>query len=280
MVCVQGVVKRVLPLLLALLAESCTGGDEPSPTEAPSSPPVTTTSSPVSSTTSPAPSPTNGEPLELEVWLTRGGKLFETTRTVPHTLAVGEASIEELLAGPTEAEADAHVGTRIEEGTELESITITRGIAFVEFTSHPEHDPISDAQVVYTLTQFQTVQSVQINEQEGGPLSREDLAQDVLPPIIVATPSIGDEVSSPVTVSGTADTFEAVVSFRILDEDGHKIAHTTVLASCGTGCRGDYTKDIEFSVDHTQPGTIVVYDVSEENGRAVAVQRIPVTLTA
>jgi Immunoglobulin-like domain of bacterial spore germination len=81
-------------------------------------------------------------------------------------------------------------------------------------------------------------------------------------------------------VSGTADVFEATVSIRVLDSAGHEIARTFTTATCGTGCRGDYSVPIDYSVPRTQRGVIEVFESSAENGQAIKVQRIPVTLTA
>ena len=138
---------------------------------------------------------------------------------------------------------------------------------------------MSDAQIVYTLSQFPTVQRVMINHQEGGPLSRHDLAGQ-LPPIVVASPSIGSQIGSPVTVSGSADVFEATVSIRILDQQGHRIADTFATATCGSGCRGTYSKVVTYSLASAQSGTIVVFEASGETGAPIHVQRIPVVLSA
>ncbi len=99
-----------------------------------------------------------------------------------------------------------------------------------------------------------------------------------LPAITVQSPVIGAQVTSPVTVSGTADVFEAVVSVRILDSAGHEIARTFTTASCGTGCRGDYSVTVSYSVPRTEPGTIEVFESSAKNGLPVNVQLIPVTM--
>jgi hypothetical protein len=87
-------------------------------------------------------------------------------------------------------------------------------------------------------------------------------------------------VSSPVTVSGTADVFEAVVSVRVLDSAGNEIARTFTMASCGTGCRGDYSVAVSYTVPADQPGTVQVFESSAKNGQPVNVQLIPVLLSA
>ena len=100
-----------------------------------------------------------------------------------------------------------------------------------------------------------------------------------MPAIVVTEPSPGDTISSPVTVAGTADVFEATVSIRILGADGTRLADTFATATCGTGCRGDYSKRVTFTVSTEQEGTVMVFESSAENGRPINVVRVPVTLT-
>lgn len=100
------------------------------------------------------------------------------------------------------------------------------------------------------------------------------------PAIMVTSPGSGDEVSSPVSIEGNADVFEATVSIAILDSAGKPIVRTFTTASCGTGCRGTFSKAVPFTVDTTQPGTIRVYESSAEDGKPINVVDIPVTLVA
>ncbi|MGH2578651.1 MAG: Gmad2 immunoglobulin-like domain-containing protein, partial [Actinomycetota bacterium] len=46
------------------------------------------------------------------------------------------------------------------------------------------------------------------------------------PAIVVTSPRSGDEVSSPVSIEGNADVFEATVSIDILDSAGKPIVRT------------------------------------------------------
>jgi hypothetical protein len=85
-------------------------------------------------------------------------------------------------------------------------------------------------------------------------------------------------VTSPLRISGTADVFEAVVSYRILDEHGAVIAEGTTMATCGSGCRGDYSVRVPFTVDHRQTGTVQVFEVSAKDGSDVNVVEVPVIL--
>ena len=81
---------------------------------------------------------------------------------------------------------------------------------------------------------------------------------DQLPAIIVEHPRIGQRISSPVTISGSADVFEAVVSIEILDEHRRTVASSVTMATCGTGCRGSYATEVRYHVGTRQPGTIRV----------------------
>ncbi len=98
------------------------------------------------------------------------------------------------------------------------------------------------------------------------------------PPIVVQTPRAGDEVVSPVTVSGSANVFEATVAIAIFDDDGQQLAATFATASCGSGCRGTYTAEVAFFVEERQDATIEVFEESAEDGTAINVVRVPVVL--
>src|ERR1700723_921895 len=66
---------------------------------------------------------------------------------------------------------------------------------------------------------------------------------------------------------------------RILDSAGNEIPRTFTTASCGTGCRGDYSVAVSYLVPRTEHGTIEVFESSAKSGPPVNVQLIPVTLT-
>ena len=252
----------------------------------------TSTSTPVPSATPPG---GTSRQTVLQTWFTRQGKLFVTERTIPATVGVGRAALDRLLAGPSAAEYAAGVRSQIPAGTRLLGLRISAGTATADFT--PSFDsaassstmPLRIAQVVYTLTQFPSVTGVrfEINGQGvtvigGVPVQDPQTAamyDGYLPAIIVRNPVIGEQVTGPVTVSGTADVFEAVVSVRILDSAGGEIARTFTTASCGTGCRGDYSVAVSYTVPRAEPGTIEVFESSAKDGQPINVQQIPVTLT-
>ena len=270
-----------------------------SPTAPAHSQPASTAQPPSGSlgpTPVPSATPSGGTSRQtvLQTWFTRQGRLFVTERTVPATAGVGRAAVDRLLAGPSAAEYAAGVRSQIPAGTRLLGLRITGGSATADFTSSfgsaadPSTMPLRIAQVVYTLAQFPSVTGVrfEINGQGvtvigGVPVQDPQtpaMYDGYLPAIIVRNPVIGERVTGPVTVSGAADVFEAVVSVRILDSAGGEIARTFTTASCGTGCRGDYSVAVSYTVPREEPGIIEVFENSAKDGQPVNVQQIPVTL--
>jgi hypothetical protein len=288
-----------LPVVLigvALLAAACGTGPAGSLGPAPAG-----AARPSGSASSPSPRPSassqpaqSARQISLQVWFTRHGQLFSTERTIPATPGVGQAALDQMLAGPSAAEAAAGLLSQIPAGTGVRGLNISSGTATVDLSSSFGSSASAPAmalriaQTVYTLTQFPQVTGVrfQINGQAvtligGVPVQSAQtraMYTSYLPAITVQDPAIGGHVTSPVTVSGTADVFEAVVSLRVLDSAGHELARTFTNATCGTGCRGSYAATISYSVTQSEPGTIEVFETSAKDGSPVNVQLIPVTL--
>jgi len=99
-----------------------------------------------------------------------------------------------------------------------------------------------------------------------------------LEPIEVISPARGDDVTSPVTVTGTADVFEGTVQIWVIDQTNNVIASTFTTATCGSGCRGEFSVEVPYSVGSTQSGEILVFEESAEDGKRLHMVRIPVTL--
>jgi hypothetical protein len=266
----------------------------------PASTPTTTatrTGSPTRSTTGsssgPAQSTATTQPSGVgshtfEIWLVRAGKLVVTKRTGPVTVTPARQALTALIAGPTAAERDTGMQTAIDPSTKPD-VSLKDGIATVDLPSSPYWETLvplatqlRSAQVVYTLTQFPTISKVQFRPEKDAqsgvwPLGRADFAE-LLPPILVTTPGIDQRVSSPVTIAGTADVFEATVSMRIL-VNGKEIATRFTTATCGTGCRGRFSLAVPYRVTREQNGLIEIYEVSPKDGSQNAVVQIPVILT-
>lgn len=262
-------------------AASAAPSAEPSPS-APATPPPTPTPATVT------------QPVRL--WLTLeewAGLTVREAQVTPPQFA--RAALNELFKGPNQSELSNGWGTAIPGGTELLGIDIANGAATVDLSSEFESGGgslsarLRLAQLVYTLTEFQTVQSVALEiegqpattfSSEGividGPMTRADF-EDLMAPIIVETPTAGQRVTSPVRISGNANVFEATVSIEILVGDETAAAAFTT-ATCGTGCRGTYSKNVRFQVPEEVEAVIRVFESSAQNGAPIHVVSVPVVL--
>jgi germination protein M len=291
----------------ASVAAGC-GGDDPvavgpvpSEQEAPAASPAPPAAAPAPPAASPGapgePSEEAAETTTYEVWFALGDKLFVARRTQEATRRVGTAALEALLAGPSQDEAGASVTTAIPEDTQLLGLSVEDRVATVDLSSEFESGGGSLSmflrlgQVVYTLTQFPTVDRVRFHldgepvdvfSGEGivldDPVTRKDY-EDLLPIILVERPLVGERVASPLEIEGSANVFEANVTVRVLDARGRELARTFTTATCGTGCRGDFSVAVPFTVGSEQRGMLVVSDDDADgDGSPQHEVRIPVML--
>ena len=84
--------------------------------------------------------------------------------------------------------------------------------------------------------------------------------------IVLETPKPGENLTSPVTVSGTASVFEGTVQIRIIGEDGEEIVSTFATASGGAPGRGEFSKKIPFRVSEAQEALIEAYEADVATG--------------
>ena len=225
--------------------------------------------------------------------------LVPVLREVPETQAVGTAALNALLAGPNDAELGARPAmyTAIPEGTRLLGLTIEGGIATVNLSREFESGGGSAsvlgrlAQVVFSLTQFPSVQGVrfeldgepvEVFSGEGvvlsEPVGRDDY-YDQLPPIWVNRPAWGGVLANPATIGGFANTFEATFQVRLLDGQGRTLAQGPVMATCGTGCWGTFEVSVAYTVARAGWGSLQVFEFSAADGSEVNLTEYPVWLT-
>jgi hypothetical protein len=225
-------------------------------------------------------------------------KLVPVERRVPRTVAVARAAMGELLRGPSADEAAFRtpISTAIPRDTILLDITISEGVATVDLSREFESGGGSAsmlgrlAQVVYTLTQFPTVQSVnfrldgepvEVFSGEGivldGPSAREHYTEQ-LPEIFADRPAFGSTPSKPVRVTGLTRVFEATFIVGLYDKDGDEITRQVVTATCGTGCWGSFDVSLPYDVDVRQTGSLVVWAGSARDGSPENVRSYPVGL--
>jgi hypothetical protein len=231
----------------------------------------------------------------VSVYFMRGQFVGSAHRAFPATNAPARAALTQLLSGPTSAERRAGLHTQLPPGTKLLGLTISDGVATVDLSAPfaAGGAVLGDrgrlAQVVYTLTQFPTVNGVRFRV-DGDPVtfrSGEGQVQtrpqtrssfeDVTPAIFVELPAVGDQVGSPLLIQGTANTFEAQFFARVRDADGKTLTNSSIMATSGSGTRGTFNEAIDFST--TSPTiTLEVYESSAADGSEINLVRIPLKL--
>jgi immunoglobulin-like protein involved in spore germination/sporulation and spore germination protein len=218
-----------------------------------------TTSAPPTTTNAGAGTTTNGQPLSLALYfLAPDGQLVATSRPVEHTQTPGAATLHELVTPP------GGMTTHVPDGLQL---TIADGKAHVTGSAL---DDAALAQIVYSLTTFPTVQSVNGK-------TRADV-EKIVPPILVEQPSPGESVTSPLDVTGTANTYEATFNYQLEDAAGKVLAKDFVTATSGSGTRGTFDFTVPFTVDTAQDGKLSVFEVSAEDGSVIHKRVIPLRL--
>ena len=305
---------------LMAFATACspTGGLGPVPSRAPTAAPSVdqgepdltpapsgTASSPSIPSGSPdaGPSASPGGTTIVRTYFYLGGEpgtygLVPLLREVPETRAVAGAAMNALLTGPTVTESAGRVITSaVPAGSRLLGLTIEGGVATVDLSSEFESGGGSASvlirlgQVVFTLTQFPTVQSVRFEiegrpvtvfSSEGivldGPVGRADYA-DLLPAIFVDRPAYGAGLGNPARIAGSANVFEAAFRVTLLDGGGVTLADLPAMATCGTGCHGTFDLTVPYSVSEAGWGTLRVWDGSAKDGSPENVRDYPVWLT-
>ena len=96
-------------------------------------------------------------------------------------------------------------------------------------------------------------------------------------PIRIRTPRRGDDVLSPVVVSGTAISKSGEIVVDVLDAQGMELAAMNVRIDCGTSCRGEFRARLAFYVTARQQGTIEAFEVGP-GGLAEHLVEIGITL--
>ncbi len=257
---------RALPLLLVVVAAAGCGHSKSATTVTP----ATTTSGAPTTTTATASTTTEPQPeVALRVYFVRDGRIAPVRRLVPGTPAIGQAALDELAAGPSSDERAGGLSTAL-GSLRLSGLSIKDGEADLGALTHVSQ--LAEAQIVYTLTQFPTVRKVRIGDDV---LDRSDV-EDVTPVILVESPLPGETVTSPITVRGTSNTFEATMRVEIR-RGSQVLTGETVTATSGSGQRGTYSATLDVDAP-PGPITLVAFEPSAENGRPLHTVTVPLTL--
>jgi germination protein M len=207
------------------------------------------------------------------------GKVQATGRMVLAGPAVARTAIVELLKGPQAVEQQPGLAaeTAIPAGTELRALSVADGVADIELSQGLSRP--AQAQVVYTLTQFPTIQRVRFlsDGEPRAPARGRRAYETQTPAILVLSPLPGESVESPFEVSGTANTFEATFQYELQDANGSVLTKDFVTATSGSGTRGTFRFPVRYDVP-PQYGSLAVFEISAEDGSRTNERSIPLSL--
>jgi Immunoglobulin-like domain of bacterial spore germination/Sporulation and spore germination len=249
----------VVPSLLAavIVIAACSGGDTKTVT-------VRETVTETTSGTVPSEAPSI-----VTLYFLRDGKVAPVARWVTTGPDVAATAIHELLET-----TEAGLSSAIPPGATLGAVEVNGDLATVGITPEPK-DAAARAQIVYTLTALPNVKRVSF----GGatPVGRRAF-ENQTPSVLVESPLPGEQVESGFEVSGTANTFEATFNYELKDAAGKVLRKNFVTATSGSGTRGTFAFTVDYELDKPQKGTLVVFELSAEDGSRINESEIPLQL--
>jgi hypothetical protein len=246
------VTRLLLVGLAAMLLVGCSGDDESQST--------TTETTP-------------GEVTQARVYFLLDENVWPVAREISAEADAATEIVEQLEAGPTEDERAIGLGSSFP----AQAVTVSEvanGVATVELDE--ELTAEQRAQLVYSLTALEpVVRSVEI---DGERLTRGDFEEQT-PHVLVESPLAFQEVGSPVTARGTANTFEATFDYELADTDGRIVDENFVTATSGTGTRGTFEfRTAEYEIPFDGVGALIVFERSAEDGSRMNVVEIPLRM--
>lgn len=295
--------RMFMPVLVAMLVVACgvAGPDvSTTATAGPSTTAPSTTPSPDPASTVPTPD------LAISAWFLideagqegrPGPFLVPVSRGTSETSATAAAALNALIAGPTRDELSAAppLSSMIPPSSSLNDVTVEGGTATVDVdAAFGLADPsaaaaVRVAQVVFTLTQFPTIDEVRFledgapvdvqtsqGELVGRPVNRADY-RDFQAIVSADSPAYGGPGANPLRVTGEAAVFEATFAYALTDDDGLILAEGHAMTAEGnTWAPFDFT--IEYVVDEPQLGALILWVDSAKDGSPVNVREYPVML--
>lgn len=281
---------------------------EPSPTPEPTAaatatadPTATTAPQPTATAT---PTPSTAAEVVLNVyWVasidtTPGGspERIAAGGRVSSTTSPAQAALEALLAGPDALESEIGMTSSIPGGTRLLDLAVRDRTATVDLSSEFEEgsgtlaETLRVAQVVFTLTQFDTIDTVafRIDGEDreflashgidvSRPVDRGDF-ENVRPFILVERPYPGARFQSGDTLTGESNTFEATVEYVVTDAEGLIIAEGFTTATGGNGIWGRFTVPVVLDSEAAGRGAMIVFETSARDGSQINLVEYPIVL--
>jgi germination protein M len=190
------------------------------------------------------------ERASVRVYLLRDGKVWPVAREVATTDDLAAAAVDALRMGPTDREA--------EEGL----------VSAVPASKDAKLSRLALAQLVYTQSQLSTADPVEV---DGKRYTRADFEEQT-PQILVESPLAFEDVTTPLRVTGTANTFEATFEYELRNSAGTVVDSNFVTATSGTGTRGTFDFTTK-AVDDV--ASLVVFERSAKDGSRVNEVEIP-----
>lgn len=215
--------------------------------------------------------------------------------------ALARAALDALLAGPNQLEQELGMTSMVPAGVSVLGLVIRDGVAVVDLSA--EFEALNTgtagetglvAQIVYTLTQFPNVDSVDIwidgeerdailsHGLEATGLTREGLNDSVAPEIVVESPYPGELVTSPLAVSGFSRTFEATVVHTLTIPPSGEIVDEgfTTASQPDVDMWGPFSYTTTFDPDVDGFGAVIVFEESAQDGSQINIYEVPVLMEA
>ena len=264
-------------VLVCLFSAGCGDGDD-GDEAASTQPRVTAVIEPTTIDVETQPNSNAAGTTNVRVYFIRDGRVATGARALPKTQAVARAALASLLDGPTHAERDAGMTSAVDANLELRSLEIRNGVAAVHFNLPLAPASAELAQIVYTLTQFSSIKrvSVVVETNDSMEFTRRDF-EDLTPIILVESPTPGEEVTSPLRITGTANTFEANLQLELRDASNKVIAKKFTTATSGSGQRGTFDTTLAFPAQ-AGPGKLIAFEHSAANGKRIHEYEVPLLL--
>lgn len=250
-------------IVLALGLAACGGdsGETTGPTETATTTTTTTSTEPEETT-------------KLRVYFLLNGKVQPVGREA-YGVAVAAQALSKLADGPTAIERrDLKLSSEVPHRQGAQ-ILIQDGTAAIDDMEGLSRAGL--AQLVYTLTQFPTVKTVEIG---GTRYTRADF-EDFTPAILVESPLPFETVGNPLRAKGTANTFEANFMYEVVEPEGRIVDTHFVTATSGSGQRGtfDFTSR-KYEISRKGLGALIVLERSAKDGSRIHLVEIPVRMVS
>jgi hypothetical protein len=249
----------------------------------------------------------NSTPSGINLYFYRAGLIgvaHRQTTELAQDTSIYDASLMSLFRGLADDELAAGLTTSLPANLSLaSSVTVDNsGTATINLSSEftqgkQENLQVSDdmlgqrmAQIVYTLTQFPEItgvtfqvagEAIPARDSDGAtaskPVTRADY-ESLTPAILVETPGVWDRFEIPLRLTGSANTFEANVEYRLTDARGQVVVEGHFSATSGTGTRGTFDETIPFEVTRQGRATLVLFESSAADGTPTNVVAIPIEI--